>query len=351
MTEFKYIELFAGIGGFRQALDRLGGKCVFASEIDKFAAQAYEVLYGEKPAGDITKIDAKDIPDHDLLTAGFPCQAFSVAGKRLGFEDTRGTLFFEIVRIAKEKRPKVLLLENVKGLVGHNKGKTIETIILVLNDIGYTVDFQVLNSKYFGVLQNRERVFFVCIRDDLVEREPWVIEGNNVVAKTKKRLSQLDDIKTFNFDWPPQTEVTTRLRDILEDSVDERYYLSEERTEKLLARLNGNHEGETDKFLIDDQGRKTKKLKPLDISPTLRREMNGNVPKVVEPQITAQGRQYRIRRLTPLECWRLHGFPDEAHERVKQAGISNNQRYKQAGNAVTVNVVESIGRRLIPIIS
>src|SRR5690625_7550940 len=121
MRLFTYIDLFSGIGGFEQALNKLGGTCVFASEIDKFAAQAYETLYGHMPEGDITQIDAKDVPDHDLLVGGFPCQSFSVAGKRKGFEDTRGTLFFEIARIAKEKRPKALLLENVKGLVNHDK--------------------------------------------------------------------------------------------------------------------------------------------------------------------------------------------------------------------------------------
>ena len=352
-----------------------------ASEIDKYARKAYEIVFGETPRGDVTKIDAADVPDHDLLVAGFPCQAFSVAGKRLGFEDTRGALFFEIVRIAKEKRPKVLLLENVKGLVGHNKGKTIETIILVLNDIGYTDDFQVLNSKYFGVPQNRERVFFVCIRDDLVEREPWAIDGNNVVAKAKKRLSQINGIKTLNFDWPEQSQVTTRIRDILETEVDEKYYLSDERTAALLAQLE-----EKDK-IVGTVGHHpfSKKYEfngyNSEISPSLI-ATDYKAPKTVleaEPQIdvvgnlkpegatredgeesftlTSQDRhgvalgnppKYGIRKLTPLEYWRLQGFPDEAHERVKLAGISDSQRYKQAGNAVTVNVIEAIGRRLLP---
>src|SRR5690606_12170926 len=159
MSEFTYVSLFSGIGGFEQALNKLGGKCVFASEIDKFAAKAYATLYGDEHLhGDITEIDTDDIPDHDLLVGGFPCQAFSVAGKRLGFEDTRGTLFFEMARLAKAKQPKVVLAENVKGLVGHDKGRTLNTIVQTLCDIGYTVDFNVLNSKYFGVPQNRERI-------------------------------------------------------------------------------------------------------------------------------------------------------------------------------------------------
>lgn len=458
---FKYVSLFSGIGGFEQALNKLGGVCVMASEIDKFANQAYEVLYGHKTVGDVTKIEAADVPDHDLLVGGFPCQAFSVAGKRLGFEDTRGTLFFEVARIASEKQPNALLLENVKGLISHDKGKTLDTIIQTLCDIGYTVDFNVLNSKYFGVPQNRERIFIVALRDDLITPEPWHIEGTNVVAKGKRRISQIDGIKTFNFDWPPQEEVTTRLRDILEDNVDEKYYLSEEKTAKLIAQLSRNVEEKKERFLIDDQGRTTKKLKPLQISPTLRREMHGNEPRVAEPQmlghidikghdalkrvysadgvsptlttmgggqgepkiaeaasgnnlsycidanyskgiapsgigkgrrthveevrpvltpdrlekrqngrrfkddgeesftLTAQDRhgvatgippRYRIRKLTPLECFRLQGFPDEAHQALVDAGISNSQLYKMAGNAVTVNVIDAIGRRLLSII-
>src|SRR5690625_2726931 len=246
MTAFNYVSLFSGIGGFEQALNRLGGTCVFASEIDKFAAQAYETLYGEAPAGDITKIEAKDIPDHDLLVGGFPCQSFSVAGKREGFEDTRGTLFFDIARIAAEKKPKALLLENVKGLVNHDKGNTLDTMIQTLNDIGYVVDFDVLNSKYFGVPQNRERIFIVAIRKDLVESEPFNDEattGNTIVPKGKRRIGAW--AKTLNFDFPEQMEVTTRLRDILESEVDEKYYLDEEKTAKLVAQLEGQTEEPT----------------------------------------------------------------------------------------------------------
>lgn len=389
--EFKYASLFSGVGGFEQALNKLGGTCVMASEIDKWANLAYEVLYGHKTVGDITKVDAKDVPDHDLLTAGFPCQSFSVAGKRLGFEDTRGTLFFEIARIAKEKRPKVLLLENVKGLVGHNKGNTIETIVRVLNDIGYTVDFQVLNSKYFGVPQNRERVFFVCVRDDFIDREAWRIEGTNIVAKAKKRLSQIDGIKTFNFDWPPQTEVTTRLRDILEDNVDEKYYLSEEKTAKLVAQLEARDQesgGHREPKIVIEQFTKgdgisccidakyAKGTAPSNVGKGRRTHVVEEVRPVLTPErenkrqndrrfkedgeesftLTAQDRhgaaigqppRYRIRKLTPRECFRLQGFSDEVVDALIDAGISNTQLYKMAGNAVTVNVVEAIAKRII----
>src|SRR5690625_3960698 len=295
MRLFTYIDLFAGIGGFRQALDKFGGTCVFASEIDKFAAKAYETLYGHKPEGDITQIDAKDVPDHDLLVGGFPCQSFSVAGKRKGFEDTRGTLFFEIARIAKEKQPKALLLENVKGLVNHDKGNTLDTMIRTLNDIGYIVDFDVLNSKYFGVPQNRERIFIVAIREDLIEAEPFSEEattGQTIVPKGKRRIGEW--AKTFNFDFPEQTEVTTRLRDILELVVDEKYYLSEDKTAKLVAQLEsfdsdkdlqyiGNYSG------ADAINQRTRVYGDEGLSPTLvgNSQGGGRQPNVltIEPQM------------------------------------------------------------------
>lgn len=518
---FNYVSLFSGIGGFEQALNRLGGTCVMASEINKFANQAYEVLYGHPTVGDVTKIAAKDVPDHDLLVGGFPCQAFSVAGKRKGFEDTRGTLFFEIARIASAKQPNALLLENVKGLISHDKGKTLDTIIQTLNDIGYTVDFEVLNSKYFGVPQNRERIFIIAIRNDLIEASPWKIgitsEGRkrtDVVAKGKRRIAQIDGIKTFNFDWPKQTEVTTRLRDILEPIVDEKFYLSEEKTSKLVAQLEekdrvvgtvGHHpfpkklefsgyntdispclvatdykapktvleglpireattkgyavaaEGDAVNFQFPDsktrRGRVGKQiaqtleasginqgvvepqmvghvdLKGHDaikrvysaegVSPTLTTMGGGHrEPKIalhmnrheifketdishclmardykgfgnqsmtgvieeVRPTLTpdrAEKRQngrrfkeddeesftltaqdkhgvavgnypyYRIRKLTPRECFRLQGFADSEFDDLVAAGISNSQLYKMAGNAVTVNVIDAIGKRLL----
>jgi len=505
--EFKYVSLFSGVGGFEQALNKLGGKCVMASEIDKWANLAYEVLYGHKTVGDITKVKAEDVPDHDLLTAGFPCQSFSVAGKRLGFEDTRGTLFFEIARIAKAKRPKVILAENVKGLVGHDKGRTLDVIIQTLCDIGYTVDFNVLNSKYFGVPQNRERVFIVAVRDDLVEQEPWMdVKGNTIVPKGKRRIQQLDGVKTFNFDWPPQTEVTTRLRDILEDNVDEKYYLSEEKTAKLVAQLEARDqeigdevtplnvlsrgaESKTDgtSYCIK-AGRQHEVIEPIMVgridlkghdrpsrvysidglcpTPSGLGQGGNTEPKIAEPQmvghidlkgqdaikrvysvdgisptlttmggghrepkiaveynrksgigkeidvahtvnhsdwrglnrnqtqnavleearpvltpdrenkrqngrrfkedgeesftLTAQDRhgvaigqhpRYRIRKLTPRECFRLQGFPDSEFNKLVEAGISNSQLYKMAGNAVTVNVVEAIAKRIIPLLT
>ncbi|MCY9532955.1 DNA (cytosine-5-)-methyltransferase [Paenibacillus alvei] len=464
MSRFDYIELFAGIGGFRSALGELGGSCVFASEIDRFAQQSYKALYDGAPElrGDITKIDARTIPDHDLLVAGVPCQAWSVAGQRKGFEDTRGTLFFEIARIAKVKQPRMMLLENVKGLLSHDKGRTIEVMAQALNDIGYAIDFAVLNSKYFGVPQNRERIFIVAHRD-IAQHEPWNIDGKDVVARAKKRVQTLG-VKTFNFDWPANSTVTKRLRDVLESEVDEKYYLSEEKTTKLIEQLNEQQDsndvdmvGHVDGVSGHDickrvyatsgisptiptgsSGNTTPKIAVIgnlpsdsgqtgavydidDLAPTQLKQHGNAVTKIAEPQLqqysdgtgvaytvdanyakgtspggigkgrrthvvevrpvltpdheekrqngrrfkendeeaftlTAQDKhgvaigrypRYRIRKLTPRECWRLQGFADEKFDKAKAAGLSDSQLYKQAGNAVTVNVISATSRRLI----
>lgn len=467
---FKYIELFAGIGGFRSAFDGLGGECVFASEIDKYASQAYRALYNgaSELHGDITKINAHDIPDHDVLVGGFPCQAFSVAGQRKGFEDARGTLFFEIARIASAKQPRLMLLENVKGLLSHDGGRTFETMCAILNDIGYAIDFRVLNSKYFGVPQNRERIFIACDRD--AEHADWTVSGSDVVAKAKRRVQALG-IRTFNFDWPENSEVTTRLRDVLEAQVDEKYYLSDEKTAKLIAQLNVKYDDQPVVFgslehygndqmnrvysvdglaptitVVSGGGREQKIAEPQEISEgdsltyaltssyghktqlTEKTLGKKRLTYVSEPQIevealnagmsdgqtkvnadglastltatyykglcgqsrpfvlekgteivlsddgpgrkarargdeiaaplravagdrpgtwVAQSPHYRIRKLTPRECWRLQGFTEAQHDAVADAGISDSQRYKMAGNAVTVHVIRAIGRSLV----
>lgn len=241
---FNFVELFAGIGGVSFGFESIGGKCVLAAEYDptaegkrQFAQDAYKTLHPGTPVvGDVFKLDATDVPDHDVLSFTTPCQSFSVAGKRLGFEDTRGTLVFEALRIANAKRPKALFMENVKGLVNHDKGRTLDTILHAMNEIGYTVDFNVLNSKYFGVPQNRERVFIIALRDDLVEPSEWYPEGNTMLPKAKHRLKEAG-LRTFNFDWPTQNSVDCRLRDVLEAEVDPKYYLAEDKTAKLVTEL------------------------------------------------------------------------------------------------------------------
>lgn len=241
---FTYVSAFAGIGGMTLGLKDLGGKGLMAWEYDptekrtQYAQEAHKLLHPDIPVhGDICEVDTNELPNFDLLCFTPPCQAFSVAGKRGGFDDTRGTLTFEALRIAKAKRPKILFMENVKGLVNHDKGNTMGTIIHAINEIGYTVDFTVLNSKYFDVAQNRERVYLVAIRNDLITPEPWNdTKGNTMLPKAKKRYQEEGAI-TFNFDWPKQTEVRTRLRDFLEDNVDERYYLAEDKTQNLVKQF------------------------------------------------------------------------------------------------------------------
>lgn len=242
----KVVELFAGIGGFRAGFQDAADESnrvitfPFVSEWDKFAQKSYEAIWGEAPHGDITKIEAKDIPDHDILVGGFPYQAFSTAGKMKGFDDVRGTLFFDMARIAKEKQPKAILMENVKGLVGHDKGNTLDIVAKTLWDIGYRIDFDILNSCMFDVPQNRERIFIVAIRKDLISKQEWVVKGNTAVPKGKKRIGAFENADTFNFPYPMGSDTGIRLRDILEPAEDipETMYIDQEKTDKLLTELS-----------------------------------------------------------------------------------------------------------------
>lgn len=310
---FRYVSLFSGVGGFDTAINLEGGQCVLASEIDKWANKAYELLYGMETHGDVTLIE--EVPDHELLVAGFPCQSFSITGKRAGFEDTRGTMFFEVARIAKMKRPKAILLENVDGLVSHDKGRTLEVILSTLKDLGYYVKYKVLNSKNFGVPQNRPRVFIVATLED-------------------------------GFEFPQGTAPSVRLKDILESSVDEKYFYKEGTTYSLKDEIEQvtvpkiNVIGHVDikgydllKRIYDIEG----------ISPTLNTMRGGNrQPKIIE--------NGRVRKLTPLECFRLQGFEDSVFHTLRAAGISNSQMYSLAGNAVSVPVIQSIMRNLKPFV-
>jgi len=278
----KFFDLFAGIGGFRIALEREGFTCVGFCEIDKWARKLYKAYYnarGEEEYEDSRKINPEDLPDFDILCAGFPCQAFSIAGKRRGFEDTRGTLFFEIARIAKVKRPTYLLLENVKGLLSHDEGRTFEIILKTLDELGYDAEWQVLNSKDFGVPQNRERVFII----------------GHFRGRSKPRVFPI------------------RERDKI-------YYKSTKVEEKICK---------------DFQKRE------IAIALLSRQYANWNGNYVID--------KGKFRRLTPLECFRLQGFPDDIYYKAKELGIPNNQLYKMAGNSVTVQVVQSIAKKLLKV--
>jgi len=288
--EIKIADLFGGVGGFRLGIERaINSSCVFYSEIDKFAVQTYNKNFKEnhKPT-DITKIRAENIPDFDILCGGFPCQAFSIAGKRGGFQDTRGTLFFEIARIIKAKRPKIVFLENVKGLLNHEKGQTFSIIIQTISELGYNVQWMVLNSKFFGVPQNRERVFIIgSIRE---EPRPEILpfRESNEINNQKQQ----------------------------------------EQTARTLTSIY-HKQGQWEQYIMDLYNNKIHS----DRSPTLT-EPHHNTLRVRDGM--------KIRKLTPIECERLQGFPDNWTE-----GVSDTQRYKQMGNAVTVNVIEAIARKLI----
>lgn len=288
----KFLDLFAGIGGFRLGMERAGHECISFCEIDKFARASYKAIHdtgGEIELHDITTVSdefIQSIGHVDIICGGFPCQAFSIAGNRRGFEDTRGTLFFEIARFASILKPRILFLENVKGLLNHDKGRTFETILETLDELGYNVEWQVLNSKDFGVPQNRERVFIIGHLRGECGRKVFPIDGQIKNINCVRQIGNM--IQTSSYGGNP-------------------------------------HRG------------RVYSLK--GISPSLNCMGGGGR----EPKILIQGN--KVRKLTPKECWRLQGFPDWAFERAAKVN-SNSQLYKQAGNSVTVNVIEAIAKEL-----
>ena len=307
-SEFTQIDLFAGIGGIRQGFQRCGGKTVFSSEIDKFAQKTYRINYGETPSGDITAINPKDIPDHDILLAGFPCQPFSQAGLKKGFDDTRGTLFFNIASILKEKRPKAFLLENVKQLKGHDKGKTIQVILNTLAELNYYVpEPQILNAYHFGVPQNRERII--------------------IVGFNKKYLPE-----DFNeFQYPiGNIDANVCVGNILEDNVPDKYTISDKLYQGHLTRKE-KHKEKGNGFgfcLFDYDSKYTNTISARyykDGSEALIKQENKNP-----------------RMLTPRECARLQGFAEDFI-----IPVSNAQAYKQFGNSVCINVIEAVAKNMI----
>ncbi|MDD3324421.1 MAG: DNA cytosine methyltransferase [Sulfurospirillaceae bacterium] len=301
---YKAIDLFAGIGGIRLGFERAFGnkiEFVFASEIDKYACETYYANFGEKPCGDITKIDEKNIPPFDILLAGFPCQAFSVAGLRKGFEDTRGTLFFEIARILKHHKPKVVFLENVKGFKNHDKGTTFKVIKETLEELGYKVFSQVLNAKDFGVPQNRERIYIIGFLDSSVE-----------------------------FEFPEKEELGISIENCLEEKVEEKYYYT---NKVLFEKLKDEVVCQETVYQWRRQYVRANKSK---VCPTLTANMGTgghNVPIIKD--------KFGIRKLTPRECANFQGFPKDF---ILPGGLVDSQLYKQCGNSVVVKVVEDIAQ-------
>lgn len=297
--KFTFIDLFAGIGGIRLGFEHVGGKCVFSSEFDEDACKTYEANFGEHPAGDITKIDAKDIPDFDILLGGFPCQAFSIAGLQKGFADTRGTLFFEIERILKEKRPRAFMLENVRNLTAHDGGNTFRVIRQHLDALGYTVYAKVLNALDYGVPQKRERIIIVGFRD----------------------------FALFSFPEPIPVSKRKTLSDILEKDVDKKYYVKENIRESRRARLK---DPDFPKPYISHENM-AGSITPHPYSAALRAGASANYILINDE-----------RRPTERELLRIQGFPDSFKVVVPYGKIRH-----QCGNSVAVPMIKAVAEQMM----
>lgn len=306
--QFKFIDLFAGIGGIRLPFDELGGDCVFGSDIDKFARQTYRAFYGDDLHGDIHDISESSIPDFDILLAGFPCQPFSQAGHKNGFSDTRGTLFFEIERILRSKKPRAFLLENVKGLKGHDGGRTFDVIIKSLEALGYTVHHKILAARSFDLPQNRERIYIVGFLD----------------AKVASR-----------FDFPEAIAQTKNLGNVLENKPDPKYTISD----RLWQGHQRRRTAHAEKGNGFGYGLFTHESDYVNTI-SARYYKDGS-----EILVAQKGKNPR--KLTPTEAARIQGFPDEIVDKARAVGMSDVQLYKQFGNSVAVNVVRHVARNMI----
>lgn len=303
---FTFIDLFAGTGGIRIPFDEIGGQCVFSSEWDKFAQKTYAANFGEIPQGDITKIDPKNIPAFDVLMGGFPCQPFSNAGLKKGFEDTRGTLFFNIAQIIDYHKPRVVFLENVKGLLSHNKGNTFATIKRILEEMGYKVYHKVHNAKDFGVPQNRQRIYIVAIRDDI----------------------------DYDFQFARPLGVPTRVGDILDKDVDPKYTISD-RLWAGAQRRKKEHQAKGNGFgygMVNEES-------PYTNTISARYYKDGS-------EILIEQKGKNPRKLTPREAARLQGYPENY-----VIPVSDVQAYKQFGNAVAIPAIRSVAQQLRPILN
>lgn len=311
MTQLKFIDLFAGIGGMRIPFEEAGHKCVFSSEIDKYARLTYEAYFGEEPSGDITLIDPKTIPKFDILLAGFPCQPFSQAGLKKGLNDHRGGMFFTIKEILEYHKPKAFLLENVKGLRNHNNKKTLARIYKELESLNYHVTSEVLAAKNFNLPQRRERIYIVGFSSE----------------KSKE-----------NFEFPKSKKLTKVLKKILEDNPDPKYTIS-------------------DRLWIGHKERKERnKKRGVGFGYSLF-DKNSLFVNTISARYYKDGSEVLIkqeqknpRKITPIEAARLQGFPDKLVKKAKSINISDLQLYKQFGNAVPVNVIREISKKILEVI-
>lgn len=338
INELTVFDLFSGGGGFRQGVEKVGMNVIAHCEIDKYAEQFYKQAFnieGELYYNDATKINTRELPNFDVLLAGFPCQAFSIAGKRQGFKDVRGTMFFEVARILRDKRPKYFILENVKGLLNHDGGKTFQTILKILTDIRiYSIEWGVLNSKYFGVPQNRERVFIVGYpREYGIGKVFPLAEPNAIYSQAGKTKEEIHNIAQ-----------TLKARD----------YRSWEGNYLKIGSLRTS---ENKGFREMSDNTCPCKMEDGSQQPVIMQLPRGNNQGEIKtecPTITKNQWEYNnlliekatFRRLTPLECFRLQGFSDEVFYKGSK-NISDAQLYKIAGNSVTVNVVYEIAKKIV----
>ena len=307
LNDMTFIDLFAGLGGFRLALESFGANCVFSSEWDEPVRKVYANNFGDMPAGDITKIDESDIPAHDILCAGFPCQAFSISGKQRGFEDSRGTLFFDVARIAKYHKPKVIFLENVKNFAVHDNGKTLQVVKNTLEELGYHIYYKVLNAADYGVAQKRERIYIVCFRNDL---------------------------NIHNFNFPEPVKLTKHVEDYLlnDDSLTNKYIVNRPDI-TMNKEIDNKYSSKSIRLGIVNKGGQGERIySTKGIAITLSAYGGGMFAKTGGYLINGH-----IRKLHPRECARLMGFPD-----WYKMDTSESQAYKQFGNSVVVNVLQLI---------
>ena len=311
-----FIDLFAGLGGFRIALESLGAKCVYSNEWDKFAKEVYYNNFGDIPDDDITKVDETLIPDHDILCAGFPCQSFSISGKQNGFDDDRGNLFFDIIRIIKHKKTKIIFMENVKNLVSHNNGRTLLTIKNEIQKFGYSFYYKVLNATDYGIPQKRERIYIVCFRNDL-------------------------NIKNFKF--PEPIELIKHLEDLLLDNnqIPNNFYIN--RDDIVIKNTKDNqYSNKSIKLGIVNKGGQGERIySTKGVAITLSAYGGGVFSKTGGYFIDG-----KYRKLMPRECARIMGYPDSFKI------INNrNQAYKQFGNSVVIDVLQYIAIQIAKHIS
>ena len=316
LSNYKFIDLFAGIGGFHLALSSLGAECVYANEWDKHAQKVYESNFSIIPEGDITKVNENTIPNHDILCAGFPCQAFSISGKQRGFEDSRGTLFFDVARIVKAKKPKVVFMENVKNFEVHDNGNTLSVVKKTMEDLGYTFYYKVLNAVDFGVPQKRERIYMVCFRKD------FHISG---------------------FSFPKPFKLTNHVEDFLlsDENLVKKLYI-ERKDIVFNGKIDNEYSNKSIRLGIVNKGGQGERIySTKGIAITLSAYGGGVFAKTGGYLING-----KTRKLHPRECARIMGYPDEY-----KLSDNQNQAYQQLGNSVVVDVLQyiaiEIGKTLI----